>query len=156
MKRLTIIVLGVLAGVLLVTSGAFAQDYLELLRSDLRTLKTAIVTEAMQLSSEDSESFWPVYREYEAALAANYDRRIALIRDYAQNFETMSDPKARELALDAMGIDIARSRLLRKYYYEVERATSSVVAARFVQVERQIGLLIDLQIAAELPLIQKP
>jgi hypothetical protein len=97
-----------------------------------------------------------VYRQYEADLSANYDRRLSLIRDYAQNFETMSDTKARELALEVLNTDISRARLLRHYYYEMERATSSVVAARFVQVERQIGLLIDLQIAAEIPLIQRP
>jgi len=156
MKRMTIAIVGTLGVVLIVTSGAFAQDYLELLRSDLRTMKTALVTEAMQLTQEESEKFWPIYRDYEVDLSKNYDRRITLIREYAENYTRMSNEKAKELAFDLMSIDKQRINLWRKYYYKVERALSSTLAARFVQVERQIGLLIDLQIAAEMPLISEP
>ena len=37
---------------------------------------------------------------------------------------------------------------------ELESKMDAVTAARFVQIENQIGLLIDLQIAQSLPLIQ--
>jgi hypothetical protein len=155
-KKKTMLMLAAAAALFFLAGSGFAQDYLELLRSDIRTMKVAVVTEAMQLTAEESDKFWPIYREYEAELANNYDRRIALIRDYARNYTTMTDEKARQLTQDLISIDKGRANLWRKYYYRVERALSAPVAARFVQVERQIGLLIDLQIASEMPLISKP
>jgi hypothetical protein len=68
----------------------------------------------------------------------------------------MTEPKAKELADRAFKIDENRIKLRRDYYKKVEKAIDSTTAARFAQVERQIGLLIDLQIAAEMPLIRKP
>ena len=156
MKGLVKLTVGALLGVLLVTSGAFAQDYLELVRSDLKTLKVAMVTEAMELNQEQSDKFWPIYRKYEAKLSQVYDQRIAIIMEFGANYETMSNEKAKELALDLLASDKKRAQLWKKYFYQVERALSSTIAARFVQVERQINLLIDLQIASEMPLIKEP
>jgi len=47
-----------------------------------------------------------------------------------------------------------RTKLKKKYFKRFERALSATIAAKFIQVENQINLLIDLQIASELPLIK--
>ena len=60
MKSIALILL---ATVLFAFPAQAQDEYLELLRSDIRTEKVAIVTVAMQLDSEQSELFWPIYRE---------------------------------------------------------------------------------------------
>ena len=47
-----------------------------------------------------------------------------------------------------------RTKLKKKYFKKFEKAVSAVVAAKFIQIENQINLLVDLQIASELPLIE--
>ena len=47
-----------------------------------------------------------------------------------------------------------RLKLLKDTYKKVATANSPIIASRFVQVENVIGKLIDLQIAAELPLME--
>jgi hypothetical protein len=47
-----------------------------------------------------------------------------------------------------------RTKLKKKYFKKVEKALSATIAAKFIQVESQINLLADLQIASELPLIK--
>jgi Na+/phosphate symporter len=151
MKKLFILIVGMF----LCAAFAYGQDaYLELLRSDIRAEKVAIITEVMQLNEEEADLFWPIYRKYEVKLSKHFDERIELIRDYAQNYERMTDVKAKELARKVFSLEARRTRLKKKYYGRLERALSSTVAAQFFQLENQILLLIDLQIASELPLIQ--
>ena len=40
--------------------------YAELLRSDVRALKVAIITEVMGFTEAEDRAFWPIYRDYDA------------------------------------------------------------------------------------------
>jgi len=130
-------------------------SYEELLRADLKAKKVAIVTGAMQLTDAQSQIFWPIYRKYDAELTTFNDQRIALIRDYAENFDKMTDSKADFLTKEVFSLLGKRLKLQEKYYGEFSKALGAILAAKFMQVERQINALIDLQIASELPLINK-
>ena len=143
---------------LMLPGAATAQDqekYLELLRSDLRADKTAIVTAAMQLTDAEAEKFWPVYREYEKELAGHNDKVVAFIKSYAAAYETMDDAKAKELANGWFKLQDERLNLRKSYFKKAEKAVSSTIAAQWLQVENQLGLLIDLQIASSMPLLEK-
>ena len=134
--------------------GQAQQDaYVELLRSDVKTQRVAIITEVMQFSDSASALFWPVYREYEYEATKIGDDMLALIKDYAANYDSLSDEIAKDLASRALRIDEDELKLRKKYYKRVEKAMGSVTAAKFLQIENQIRLLIDLQIAQSLPLI---
>jgi len=126
--------------------------YSELLRSDLRSQHVAIITEVMGFTEAEDAKFWPVYREYEADLAKINDDRMALIKDYAANYEKLTDEVADKLARRALDLDAKRGALKSTYYDKFKTALSPKTAARFIQVENQILLLLDLQIAASLPL----
>ena len=128
--------------------------YVELLRSDLRTQKVAIIVEVMQLTEDEDVKFWPVYREYETQLSKINDERLALIRDYALAYETITDEIADRLARAALGLEGRRHALKADTYERLRSAVSPKTAARFLQVENQILLLLDLQIAAALPVVQ--
>jgi hypothetical protein len=67
------------------TKEANLKAYVNLLRSDLKRDKVAILTELMSLTPEESTKFWPVYNEYDKELTKISDERIALIRKYAEN-----------------------------------------------------------------------
>ena len=125
--------------------------YVELLRSDLRTQKVAIITDLMRFTEEEDAKFWPVYREYETALAKINDDRIALIKQYADNYTSLTDATADDIATRALGLDARRHALIVEYYDRFKKAVAPKTAARYLQVERQIQLLLDLQIAANLP-----
>jgi hypothetical protein len=126
--------------------------YTELLRSDLRSQHVAIITEVMGFTEAEDAKFWPVYREYEADLAKINDDRMALIKDYAANYEKLTDDVADKLARRALDLEAKRGALKSTYYDKFKTALSPKTAARFIQVENQILLLLDLQIAASLPL----
>ncbi|HEU4891079.1 MAG TPA: hypothetical protein VFT47_05985 [Vicinamibacterales bacterium] len=125
--------------------------YAELLRSDVRAQKVAIITEVMGFNDKEDEAFWPIYREYDLEMAKLGDERVALIADYAKNYANVTDEVADRLASKALELESRRQELKGQVYQKVKKALSPLTAARFLQVEHQLLLLIDLQIASSLP-----
>ena len=126
--------------------------YAELLRSDVRAQKVAIITEVMGFTDKEDEAFWPIYREYDLEMAKLGDERVALIADYAKNYANVTNEVADRLASKALELESRRQELKGQVYQKVKKALSPLTAARFLQVEHQLLLLIDLQIAASLPI----
>ncbi len=136
---------------------ASAQDqsqYLELLRQDINTQKTAILTEAMDLDAAQSDIFWPIVREYDLKRARIADRRIATIKKYAANYETMTPDMAEGLIKEYFEVHSDMLKLKKDYFGKVSKELSAVEGARFLQVENFVDNLLRLQIQAELPLVQ--
>jgi hypothetical protein len=144
----------------LATTAAFAQDdvdsFVELLRSDVKTNKKAIIAAAMEFTDAQAAVFWPIYRNYEFELDKLGDARFTMIKNYADNYANMTNEKDKELIETAFKLQEERLKLRKKYFGEFSKALSPAMAAKFIQVENQIHLVIDLQIASELPLIEKP
>ena len=138
---------------------AFAQDvdsYIEVLKSDLKTNKKAVIIQVMQFTDQQSEVFWPIYNDFEHELDKLSNKRIANIKDFAANYDSLSDQKADELIKNSFDFQEDRLNLNEKYYKKFSEALSPIVAAKFMQLENQIQLVLDISIAANLPLAKKP
>jgi len=129
--------------------------YAELLRSDVRAEKVAIITEVMEFTEAEDKAFWPIYREYDAEMAKLGDERVALVADYARDFDQLTDDAADKLARKALDVEARRQAVKAKYYERIAAALKGRTALRFLQVEHQLLLLTDLQIAAALPIAGK-
>jgi len=136
----------------------FAQDlnnYIELLRSDVNKEKVNIITFNMMFTESESEIFWKIYKEYEVELAKLGDARFSLIKDFADNYLNMTDEKAEEIMDNAFQFREDRLELKKDLWENLKDKIGPAKAAKFIQLETQIELLIDLKISAELPLIEK-
>jgi hypothetical protein len=127
--------------------------YTELMRRDIRTQKVALITELMNFTEEQDNKFWPVYRDYETELSRVYDAKLQLIENYAATFATLTNAQADALVARWFDVESRRGALRQKYYTALKSAITPLVAARALQIENQLDLLIDLQVAAELPVI---
>ncbi|MEE8586028.1 MAG: hypothetical protein V3T83_14385 [Acidobacteriota bacterium] len=147
--------------------GAMAQDispaenrevnldtYADLLREDVSSQKVAILSQLMNLTPEKAAKFWPLYAEYDKELEVIGKGRVALIKDYAANYANLNDAKASELARKALDLGFRRLALKKKYFERVEQALSGKDAAKFLQIENQLLKIVDLQILANLPIVQ--
>jgi predicted ribosome quality control (RQC) complex YloA/Tae2 family protein len=129
------------------------KEYIKLLREDVRSQKSGVMATVMQLDPDEAAKFWPIYRDYDAELTKLNGLRIANIEEYARTYNQLTDEKADELIHNAMAYQKQRAELLAKYYDRVKQEMSAITAARFVQVEQQLLLIIDLQIASSLPVV---
>jgi hypothetical protein len=126
---------------------------IEIMRSDVRTQKVTILTATMALTSDEAAAFWPLYREYDLALNAVWDQRLAVIMDYAANYETMTDEIALDLIERAFAVDEAQLGVEREYFEIIAEVLPVTKSARFAQVENRLNNLIELQIASQIPLV---
>ncbi len=129
------------------------REYIELLRTDVKKQKTQIMSDVMQLDASQAAAFWPIYKEFETANTGIGDQILELVKSYAANYGSMTPGVADRLATQLLGIEQQRNVLKRTYYGKFKSALDPITAARFLQVENQLENLIDLQIAARLPVM---
>lgn len=128
--------------------------FVELARSDLKTQKALLIAQNLPMTEEEGAEFWPLHRAYEAELSQLNDQKLALIVRYANSYQTMTDKEAAELANGTFTIEEKKTELKRKYFKKFQKVMPATKAARFFQIENQLNLALDLQVAASLPLIK--
>ena len=144
----------IIAIFILASSFTFAQEsYFELMRQDLSTKKVALITEVMQFTDQESEVFWPLYREFDFEKSKLGDETLKLIKNYAANYENITDEKAVELMNTNFDIQKNKLDLKRDYLKKFGKVIAPARAVKFMQVMNQIEMIIDIQIASQLPLI---
>jgi hypothetical protein len=65
------------------------------LRADVRAEKTAIMGQIMNLNDEENAKFWPIYHEYDVELQKLNDKKLAGVKGYAKDYDSMTDEKGR-------------------------------------------------------------
>lgn len=130
-----------------------SEHYIELVRRDVRQDAREIIGQQMTFKQAEAEKFWPVYERYEADLNRLGDQKLALIKDYADNYKTMTEDKAGELTSKAIELDILRTSLLQQYLPQFQKALTNRRAAQFYQVEMPLLKIVDLQIASQMPMM---
>lgn len=135
-----------------------ARAYFEVLRSDFNSAKISTINEVTKLTGPEADAFWPVYRNYEKELAAVSDRKLALIRKFGDLHQggALTDAAAKELAAEWLENAQDRLDLWKKHHKRISKAVSPLRAAQFLQIENQIALFVDMQIASEMPVITRP
>ena len=129
-------------------------DYLELAREVLKTEKKAAIAEIMQLTDDESQPFWNLYNEYQGKLYLVQNKRIDIIKDFIENYETMTDEKADELWTNSMSYSQEILKLKKSYYTKFKKILPAGKAARFFQAENKIEALINAELAFDIPLIE--
>lgn len=138
---------------------AFAQDNstlesdIQVLRSDLRAQKTQIVSDQLKLSDSEAKAFWPIYREYDVELSKLGDEKVAIIKEYAKDYDTITDAQIQDLAQRSFKLESKRIDLREKYFKKISKAVSPKTAARFMQVDSRLDLLMNLQLADSIPMV---
>ena len=145
-----------LAAIILATTPIMAQtleDYVEVAREVLNADKKAIVADTMELSETESAPFWALYNEYNAELYKVHTKRVNIIKDYAANYETLTNEKADELWKANMSYKKELLSLNQSYYKKFKKIISVNKAVLYFQVEGKIDTLISAELAESIPLV---
>lgn len=126
----------------------------DLLRKDVRSQKKQIIAANLQLTDAESEKFWPVYDQYTADLVKINDAKYAAIKEYVTNYDTLTDEQATALTKQIIGVDESVAQLRQRYVPIVNKVLSGKKTALFFQLDRRLVMLIDIQLATQLPVVQ--
>jgi hypothetical protein len=137
------------------TAPASSGNELDMFRFALEMDKEDFVKKALALEPAQEKKFLNVYYVFNAKLVALNDKRLAIIKDYLNNIDKLTDAKAGELAKRTIEFRKQRVALDANYYSAVAKATSKSIAARALQVENFLQGAGDVAIGSKLPLIPK-
>src|SRR5271166_4525897 len=119
---------------------------IEMLRANLRAQRKQIMAENMTLTADEATKFWPIFDQYRQAAIKPNDERWAVIKDYAANYNTMTDAQAQDYIERANAVDQQLLALRMRYVPVFEKVISSKKTALWYQIDRRIDLLINLQL----------
>jgi hypothetical protein len=153
MKSFTIVLAVVLMLVAAPAVMAQVQHEIALTRAEIQTERQALVAENLPLTEEQAKAFWPMYRTYREEMAKLGDRLVALIEDYAKNYETLTDPQATAMLKEFFEIQKEEVAAKKAWAPKFEKILPVKSVVRFYQIENKLDLIVRTSVAAEIPLV---
>jgi len=135
------------------SSSAQTDQDIALLRKDVSAAKMDVITHTMQFTEKEAAAFWPVYEKYAAAQKQIGDQKVALIKEYAQSYDTITDANATTMSQKAFAIEAESVQLRKTWFPKFVAVLGAKRAAKFMQVDNRLSLLANLQIASAIPII---
>ena len=127
---------------------------IDMIRSDVSAQKKSVINHVMQLSEADATIFWPIYEQYQMESSKIGNETAALIKEYVEGFETMTDSRAESLMTRTFDLRKRGLALRFNYYETVSKALSPIKAAKFMQIDNQLVTMLELQLTSNLPFIR--
>jgi Spy/CpxP family protein refolding chaperone len=140
--------------------GAFAaqeisvDQQIQMARSLTEAQRQATMAANLSLSDAESQKFWPIYREYRNEVATLNDKMVALLKDFADNYDSMSNAKAKAITDGYLQNEKQRVELKAKYVAKYAKVLSAVQTARVLQIENKLDALVQVGLAKSIPLVQ--
>jgi Spy/CpxP family protein refolding chaperone len=136
------------------TDQAPSDDDISLFRKDVRSLRKQIIAANLDLTDTEAQQFWPIFDRYTAEMRKLFDRKFEVLKEYAENYDTITDEQADTYIQGRAAVEESILQLRLKYIPIFRKVLSGKTAALFVQLDWRLGLVIDLQLASQVPLIQ--
>lgn len=125
-----------------------------LLRKNLQGEAKQLITKNMQLTDSEAAGFWPLYDQYTAEVRKVNDTRFGLIKQYAKVYQTMTAQQTDSMFKLLCDADQTIISLRVQYLPKFEQVLPGTKAALFMQLDRRLDSLFNVQIASQLPAIK--
>lgn len=129
-------------------------DDIQMMRKDIRSQRKQIIAVNMKLTDSEAEKFWPVYEQYVSELVSINGAKYALVKQYVETRGVLTDAEAEAAVNQWVGVDQSVAELRKKYIPIFRKVLSPKNTALFYQIDRRVQLMIDLQLATSLPMIE--
>jgi len=153
MKKITLFLVA-----LFLASFAYTQsnkEEIDLVQAAFGMDKKAIVADFVQLSDTQKDAFWTLYDEYETKRKDLGKERIELLKQYAEQYMTMTSEQADTWTKKVMELQTKTDKLIATYYEKVKGVSDGVVATQFYQIENYILATIRMSILQGVPFLKK-
>jgi hypothetical protein len=125
-----------------------------LLRKNLQAEAKQLITKNMQFTDSEAAAFWPLYDQYSAEVRKVNDTRFGMIKQYAKIYKTMTADQADSMTRLLAESDQTIISLRLQYLPQFEQVLPGTKAALFMQLDRRLDSLFNVQIASQLPAIK--
>ena len=129
-------------------------EQIALARQSAHTDRQVLIMGNMHFTADESAEFWPAWKQYRAAMAANTDRMLALIANFARNYEQMTDMKANELMVDSFSIRMQDLVIKQQFANDINKFMPTKKVMRVIQIENKLDAALQLKLASGIPLVK--
>ena len=136
------------------TADAKTDQQLALLRRDIRSMKKQLIAANLTLTDSEATKFWQVYEQYSADMGKINDTKTAIIKEYSDEYGTLTDDQADNLIRRWLDTDIEQTKLRQRYVAIFRTVLPGRKAATFFQLDHRISTMIEVQLTSQLPLAQ--
>lgn len=126
----------------------------DMMKFDLRAQRSELVAANMNLTTAQAGLFVPIYLDFDSELQNLWNERLKLVARYAAEYEMLTDDQADDLLTEMFRLDEDLLKIRKKYYREFKEALGAKTATRFIQIDRRLNSLLELQAAQSIPLVQ--
>jgi len=126
----------------------------QLTRSAIQAERQAILATNLELSEKERTIFWPLYEEYRKALESAVNTRVDLLNQYFASYETLTDLEATTLLDKHIAWEKEVLKVRSTYAKKMGKALSGRTVARFFQIENKMDIIVEYELAGEIPLIK--
>jgi len=123
-------------------------------RSAIQAERQAILATNLELSEKESAIFWPLYEEYRNALESAVNTRVDLLNQYFTSYETLTDQEATALLDKHITWEKEVLKVRSTYAKKMNKALPGKTVARFFQIENKMDIIVEYELAGEIPLIK--
>lgn len=114
--------------------------------------RKALVGQAMALTPQESQGFWPLYEQYEGKMDALEMRHANEVRSFAKAFQTLTDADAKAKLDEVMAIAQARLDTQKEFIPKFRGVISQIKTTRFFQIDNKLHAMVQCDIAQMVPL----
>ena len=126
----------------------------QLTRSAIQAERQAILAANLELDEKQSAIFWPLYQEYRNALESTISTRVEILNEYFASYETLTDKEALALLEKHVAWEKEFLRVRAEYAKKMSKVLPGKTIARFFQIENKMNIIVEYELAGEIPLIK--
>lgn len=124
--------------------------------SAIQADKRQVMLDTLALDPEQLSKFMPIYEEYQAEMDALMTAGSKLSnRLFVADYGGMTDESSKAIRKEAFKLRNDRLALLEKYADKLDKKLPSTKVFQFVQIENKMQVLLDLAVAASIPIVTK-
>lgn len=126
----------------------------EAARSEMRASREQLLAANLSMTTEESDGFWPLFREYSTKQAELGDERLKIIMDYASAYPDVDDATAKSLVDRSMKYRKDLDGLKERYVRKFAKVLPPTKLMRFLQIDSRLDNLVELQIQRSIPVVE--
>lgn len=139
------------------TTGVFAQstskEDLDVIQGIYGKSKKELAVAYMAIPEAQGAAFWAIYDAFEVERKALGKAKVAVIEDYAANYDTLTDESADKIAKAGLKNQMDYQKLFSKYYDKYKKAVGAITAAKIIQFENYMQTTVQSEIQNSIPFI---
>jgi Spy/CpxP family protein refolding chaperone len=130
------------------------QQVIEQFRTDLQASRADVMAKGLKLTAEEAAKFWPLFEQYQKEQGQIVEGQLKATQKYAAGYASLSEADALSYINALLERDAKVHDLRVKWLAKFQTVVPPKVAARAIQLERRMGIVTQVKISSQIPLIR--